>query len=232
MLPRTIDCKHRYITKGHLYGESHFAFLAEENLGYVYVRIPKNASSWVTTTFKGIHFNFVGNKYMQPLPEGYPALKSLICPKKYICVLRDPIERWISGVCQALGPTTISKGYDYVDVLRDFDRWQNTHTEPQISFLQGLEHKHMIWFYMNNHFEYNFTNWCVKFVPDNYCYVNKNSNIENSYNFTSKKSLEWQKYQSGLNDFVYRSDKHINFLNDYYHEDCELIGNVKFYEEL
>lgn len=105
--------------------------------------ISKNASKWMEDVLElSSQINFTK----------FSSLDS----KKYIVILRDPIDRWCSGITQYLHGEKVHrdlKNRDVLDLLFSqvhFD-W---HTIPQVKFLEGINTDDCIFFKM----ESNITN--------------------------------------------------------------------------
>tara|TARA_R110000772_G_scaffold69944_1_gene154198 strand:+ start:251 stop:871 length:621 start_codon:yes stop_codon:yes gene_type:complete len=110
---------------------------------YSYIMISKNASKWMEDVLElSSQINFTK----------FSSLDS----KKYIVILRDPIDRWCSGITQYLYGEKVHrdlKNRDVLDLLFSqvhFD-W---HTIPQVKFLEGINTDDCIFFKM----ESNITN--------------------------------------------------------------------------
>lgn len=118
-----------------------------------YVPIPKNASIW------GEHF--FGNNL------GFTKeLYRYTSDKKYIIILREPYDRWITGICEYL--YTLSNNYNEINELFSnncildplhfeliFSKISlDIHTMNQISYLQqyypNLSPKQCVYFYFND----------------------------------------------------------------------------------
>lgn len=98
-----------------------FGLCASVDKDNAIVRIPKNASSLVAE-YGGLERNwfYVGNKL------------HLVKPKFFHVVLRDPLERWISGVLE------FQNRYDYPlwMMLKNLKKIEfDEHTVPQYKFL-------------------------------------------------------------------------------------------------
>ena len=108
--------------------------ITEQDRDWVFVNIPKNASSWMIRAFgRGREANYLDTAQR---------------PRHYIVVLRDPVDRWISGFAQVQVGTTPwhsshyqQRGWDSIFNQVIFDN----HTEPQVSFLQGLDTEQITW---------------------------------------------------------------------------------------
>jgi hypothetical protein len=122
----------------------------EHDHALVYVNIPKNASTWMKHVFKPAQdSNFHEIKYRKI---------------HYLVILRDPIDRWISGFAQAQVGTTpfhsshyTHMGWDQVFKKIIFDN----HTEPQVSFLHGLDTKNITWFWFGPNLYQDIQHWAT-----------------------------------------------------------------------
>lgn len=109
--------------------------ITEQDQDWVFVNIPKNASSWMIRAFgRGHEANY---------------LDAAKRPRHYVVVLREPVDRWISGFAQVQVGTAPwhdshyhRRGWDSVFDQVVFDN----HTEPQVSFLSGLDTADITWF--------------------------------------------------------------------------------------
>jgi len=109
------------------------------NSSYCYVPIPKNAHNWGKRFFQN-YANF------NPLP-----LAEANNPRKrYIVFLRDPIEKWISGITQwffmnHVGSETYTLDNTMITLLASLVKI-DTHTEHQLHFLQGIPPSRCVFF--------------------------------------------------------------------------------------
>ncbi len=108
---------------------------------YAYIMIAKNASKWMEDVLESsssqINFTNV----------------SSLNSKKYIVILRDPIDRWCSGITQYLHGEEVLrdlKDRNVLDLLFSqvhFD-W---HTVPQVKFLEGINTDDCVFFKMDSY---------------------------------------------------------------------------------
>ena len=173
---------------------------------YSVLLIPKNASSWLRYNLLGTaqsieHFN-----------------------RNTVCVLRDPLDRWTSGVAEFLS----SPGGKYVSteqVLESFivhNTALDLHTLPQNKFVSKLDESATMWFYLDQQFTENFFTW----ASDNRLTVHNKSTkkINNTVDIATKSKLvEYYK------DLANKDSELKNKLLDFYKEDFDLIQRVKFY---
>lgn len=126
-----------YYLIGHTLGESYRCPSVE----YSYINIPKNASSECKELFEDWEF---GN-YLQ----------GFVPTKEYLVILRDPTERWVSGMTEylvgkysSLGRENIANGAEgEILQLLKYQSFQNlifdtvifdSHTLPQCVYIQHL----------------------------------------------------------------------------------------------
>ena len=100
---------------GHTLGECWY------NGQFTYIHIPKNASSFV----KGCLIN-----------NGWQHSNTFVESEKYIVVLRDPLERWLSGMAQF----QVNSNQSDLDVHTIFNTITfDDHTETQYYFLKHIQ---------------------------------------------------------------------------------------------
>jgi len=122
MATYTGDFHEYWLHKGYIYGQCYL----EPNARLAYINIPKNASSWTKQQLP--NWQFV-NYFKQSTTDW-----------KYIVALRDPIERWISGIVQYFFEYNIDPDFNntaFCNLI--FDRIAfDDHTERQILFIQDI----------------------------------------------------------------------------------------------
>jgi len=118
---------------------------------YIYINIPKNASSWMRQNFGGWFYNFRSNTFFQQ--DVLAAAKSPILhasnPPVYVIILRDPISRWLSGSAQAFfscSPSSPDFFMNYSDDLLFNTVVFDEHTAPQTIFLKDVDLSRVVWF--------------------------------------------------------------------------------------
>ena len=119
-----------------------YAMKVDPTLKYAWINIPKNGSSFIQQVLDDNAWNNVPEDLISSIAES-PSVKKLV-------VLRDPIERWISGFAQCMSDRNIN----ILDLL-DNSKFINTimlnpvyddHTEYQHRFIgnaQNLEYIYM-----------------------------------------------------------------------------------------
>jgi hypothetical protein len=201
---------------------------------YVYVNIPKNASSWLKAQIDGPYFNYITDSR----PESI-----------YVVALRDPIERWISGAAQSFvgcSPENpwffLNLGFNAIFDHVVFDE----HTAPQKLFLTNIDFDKVVWFNCDKNLDTNWNDWAKdKIIP-------RTSNTDwwaeptNPYNISalgkanffpaqhdeSKNITGWtqQRIIDMLREHLNTCPEHVEQLKWYYRECYELIDSVKFYK--
>ena len=192
-------------------------YLSNDNSDTGYIIIPKNASSYmrdlVEETFGWTtEFNYNDN------------------PKqKYIVVLRDPYERWITGVAEYFHLNHRNLSIDN-DVLLHFMCQRvifDVHTEEQRNFIQGINLKNITFFKLNENLSSNLRFYVTekKFhnqldLELNFNYFKKNTTID---------SDEKVQLVNIIKRFLKNNPKYIHRIKDRYKLDYALIKKVKFY---
>ena len=169
-----------------------------------YVHVPKNASSFI----KGC---LISSKKWQHSD-------TLINSSRYLVALRDPIERWCSGMAQY----QVNSQQLELDVAIVFNQITfDDHTEQQIYFLQDIDLNKVTFVMINNTFNETISRW----FGENEYIVKVNTMPK--FNQSSDIKLELkQKYRQLVDsnpDYMLQLKKH--FAADY-----ELINKVKFYD--
>lgn len=164
--------------------------------GITYVHIPKNASSFIKGCLLGSH--------------KFTHSDTLVKNNKYLVVLRDPIERWVSGMAQ----------YEINSKLSDIPYEQITlddHTERQVYFLQSVDLTKCDFIMVDDQLTNNLNLW---FKAHNY---KVDTNSLPTFN-AGQEELK-TKYQTIIDndsDFMLKLKQH--FADDY-----KLINRVKLY---
>lgn len=191
------------------------SFLTSDECEYGYIPISKNASKitrryvstklgWSWKYAKG-HFNNTEDK-------------------KFIVILRNPVDRWISGITEH-----IVRFYGFMDV-KNIDFFINKkildeHTEPQTSFLEGLDLSKCVFFKLNASLLENLDDF-AKHNVKGYKDVPKVSDITH---VDSKKELKNQMKIRIRN--LLQEKNCTDLIAQFYMKDCELFNNTKYYEK-
>ncbi len=199
-----------YKNQGHVFGEC----MSHPNTDLMYVNIPKNASSWTKPNLKDWgweHYNYhTDNLYH----------------KHAIVVLRDPIERWLSGIAEymylyhsSLDVAHFSNCFfDLVFTRVAFD----DHTEQQVLFLEKLDLDNCTFFKCGPQYRELFSH-----------YLNSHgmTNRYFSYNYqhVTNDLPERKKFKQIFFQTLEKNSKYITNLNHFFAKDYQLINSIKFY---
>ena len=190
----------RWAHLGHKLGEC----WVDSTNNITYVHIPKNASSF----FKGC---LVASNQWQHS-------NTLIISEQYLVLLRDPIERWCSGMAEY---QVNSRQLD-LDIVTIFKKITfDDHTEQQIYFLHGIDLNKVTFIMINDTFNETISHWLTEKE-----YVLNGYNMP-KFNQSSDVKLELkQKYQQ----LVDSNPDYMLQLKQHFAADYELINKVKFYD--
>jgi hypothetical protein len=209
----------RWSPGGHLYG----ACQVLKHINLIYINIPKNASSWAKSQLSTLECKY-GNYFENPE----------LVKKPKLIMLRDPIERWISGISWYMTLTfpDLIDQCEKNDVVRstvmsmvankiDFDE----HTTPQTHFLQGIKFNNTTFIKVESN-----SNACRKIFST---FFKDKLGITNSFDQSQARHVaaenpiqaRWVNFfQSELGTDLSKR------LCEYYQHDIDLFNRVKFYD--
>lgn len=232
-------------------GWSYLRYDYVHDQSYVYVNIPKNASCWMKENFGGYRYDYINRAFVDPVNSAITLKKGLLNEPLYIIILRDPIDRWLSGVAQffhGIGPSDINhftiKGMQWLFEKIEFD----DHTRSQAHFIDHCIPKDRItWFYCDHQLVSDLRSWIQnKFdIP----IFDLDQDPDNRYNVSARSEPitvgvaklgypDNTAYELGMSknqiiDIVKTYIEHNHQcrekLMDYYAKDYDLINSVKFY---
>ena len=169
-----------------------------------YIHIPKNASSFI----KGVLIGSGGFWHHSEI---------LINSNENLIMLRDPIDRWCSGVTQYLHNSKQDLSADEIFDKITFD----DHTYLQTYFLQGVDLGHATFMFVDDNLRANLANW----IYDHGYRTNVDIAIEYNASSEDDRATTKDHYAKLLDqnpEFVLKLKKH-------FEADYELINRVKFY---
>jgi hypothetical protein len=194
----------------HVFGQCH----ANLDYDFIYVNIPKNASSWtkqqleaVDFTQKNYHTDYIGNR---------PA----------VVVLRDPVDRWVSGIAEYFtryyhrnSPADLNSfTIDIIFKHITFD----PHTEKQLYFVQNLDN--IVYFWFGDSYRQSFGKFLTEQgIP--------NTAAESDRSWWSghnpDKRAEWTKF---FQQQIENNSKYLDQIQQHFRQDYELIESANFYD--
>jgi hypothetical protein len=175
----------------------------------MYVYIPKNASSWTKPNLKDWGWEFY-NYHTDGLQ------------KHAMIVLRDPIERWLSGIAEylTLYHPAIHVEPNLLDLI--FDRISfDDHTERQVNFIHGLDTDCCTFFRCDEHYREDFSTFLDEHdMPNRYHryepqHVSKTSTTRDRFKNIFTREIENPKY--------------LQAVKEHFSADYQLMDSVKFY---
>jgi hypothetical protein len=190
----------------------------------VYVHITKNASCWAK-------HHFMPSDYYNYYKDGFDGNKYLA-----LVVLRDPVERWISGIAQYLaGFTPGHKFYidniDWVSLMTKVVL--DDHTKPQFDFIIDLPTDSMVWFKCDNNLTNNFVDFMKKYNI-NINLLDEKDDVANIFNITKKvqagsQTLAQQTIVDKITNKLNENPKYIDRIKYFYQYDYKLYNTVPYY---
>ena len=208
----TVKISYNYST-GHAQGQT----LTSPDHQFSYVNIPKNASS----EFKFIFNDWKKSNYNVDAPPD----------NKYIVILRDPTERWISGITEFLigknsypGQLNKELSIDEIATAIESPFVQNlisnfvifdAHTLPQCYFLQNLNMSDVAFFYQDQQ--------VVNRVTD---YVGLHAQITNANNtMANEKKII---ISTTIKKMILKNNSLQKIIDTHYYCDHKLFDKVSF----
>lgn len=182
------------------------------NIGYI--PIAKNASSFLKEYFiEALDWSKEFNYQHKP-------------KDKYIVVLRDPFERWYSGVAQYL-----EFYHKYLDIDNEIVLTflcqrvvLDAHTEPQINFIQYLRMPKITFFKFDKDLTSNLEQYLLEEKL-----INENSDTTKLFKNRTVEMHTKVHVQSILKRFIKENPKYVHHIKNVYKSDYELISKIKFY---
>lgn len=188
--------------------------MSHKNSNFMYVYIPKNASSWTKPNLLDWGWEF------------YNYHTDNLYNKHALVILRDPVDRWLSGIAEYF--YLKHRDFDSIQINRHFldlifDRVAfDDHTESQVLFLQNLDKTNCTFFWCDSKYRNNFSHYLQsidmpnKYYNYEYQHVTENEPIRSKFKKIFQHALE--------NNSKYRQQ-----LQWYFAKDYKLIESVKFY---
>lgn len=195
----------------------------------IFVSIPKNASTWVGENY--FHNRNNAKNFM------YTDIENIVkihrC--KFIVILRDPLDRWISGMTQMIY-TEPDQHFTMINpmYIDTFD-WEtviatvayDNHTQKQIHFTRVVPFANIVWLKFDDNLKENFIDLMSSYGVQ---LIKNEGSTDNAANITNNND----KKISVMNKIVDVLDQHPEYsqkIIEYYHDDYALVNSVKFYKK-
>jgi hypothetical protein len=179
----------------------------------MYVNVPKNASSWTKPNLLDFGWEFY-NYHDDGLN------------KHALVVLRDPVERWLSGIAEYLvlwQPRMNNEDFTHGVIDIFFDRiCFDDHTELQVKFLHGLDTNNCTFFWCDEHYRANFSQYMSEYSgkPNKY--------YKYDYQHVSETDQPRNNFKELFRNLAKDSGR-MEKIKNYFEADYNLINQVKFY---
>ena len=195
--------------KGHVWGEC----MADPHSDLMYVYIPKNATSWTKPNLRDWRWEFYNYKTDN-------------LNKHAVIALRDPVERWNSGIAEYFAcyyPHFKFNDIETIEMI--FERVTfDDHTDRQINFIDGLDTDNCTFLYCDDAYSRNFG----AFIKDHYG--------PNRYeNYTRQHVSNDDPIRKRFKEiFAYylKDPKYLKKVKDHFKVDYELIEQVTFFDNI
>ena len=205
-----IDFLEYYKSKGHVFGEC----MSKSDSDLMYINIPKNATSWTKPNLKDWGWEF------------YNYHTDNLYHKHALVVLRDPVDRWLSGIAEYmflyhnhLDPLQFSDAF--FDLV--FDRVAfDDHTEQQVLFLDGINLDNCTFFLCDS----NYRQWFSQFLSS---HGMTNRYFKYNYQHVTENSIERFKFKQIFKKALEEKPKYLKQVTQYFSKDHNLINLIKFY---
>jgi hypothetical protein len=198
-----------YEARGHIFGQC----MSRPDSDLMYVNIPKNASSWTKPNLE------------QQGWEIYNYHTDNLYHKTAMVVLRDPVERWVSGIAEFLylyhrdwPDSAFTK--PMLDLIFDKIAFDD-HTERQGYFLEGLDLDRCVFFKFGENYKKNFSN-----------FLNDHRMPNNYYRYEKQHVSDLEPVRKNFKSIMTANlkNEYLEKILDYFRPDYQLIKQVEFYE--
>lgn len=206
------------------------SFYVSSIYSLLYIPINKNASTWAISYFKNsLKWNLQFDDAMRIYDHNLWNVSSTIAHYRKIVILRDPIDRWISGIIQyvfSYFPDTLDINND--DLINYFFAkiYLDPHTLPQVNFLHNLDIKSIDFFMVNEKLEHNLDIYLSKKIPSEYVSIPKN--LYKNSTLTDKTDVDILLHNK-LRNIIDNDSNYRSKIMSFYKSDYDLIENVTFY---
>lgn len=190
------------------------------DLKQCYINIPKNASSFLRAVLKVSGWK---HKHLGMNME----------IDNHIVILRDPIERWLTGIAQHITTNILGENFGSTHYIEQdtelcqkiiFDQVVfDDHTEQQSWFLEPFNLDNAVFFYCNSELAKNLDLYFLN--------LGTNLNFQSRpYVNVSKEQFDNANLVEHFTNLVYNNKKYYDRLKSYFVRDYDLISSVNFYD--
>lgn len=193
--------------KGHVYGEC----MSHKDSDLMYVYIPKNASSWTKPNLRDWGWEFFNYRTDN-------------LNKHALVVLRDPVERWLSGIAEylTLYHKDMQRPWQETEAII-FDRVTfDDHTEKQVKFLTGLDTDNCTFIMCDSNYRANFSKFIAERLGDNRYY-------NYAYQHTSESCINRSRFKRIFTQILNNEPKYLERIREHFAEDYDLLKQITFY---
>lgn len=202
--------------------------MTAEDSNFIYIPIPKCTSSYTIQILK-LMCNFDRDNFIRN--------KNLLDKNKMI-VLRDPLERWKSGIAQHFYQRELPMTENMLEYVANQFTLE-AHSELQVRFLNGVDTDNCIFFMLDSNYTDNLKYFVTKILGKNYTFWNKTQAVTGygkvtaRSDFISKNSISDRpskvKYKEILTKYFEDNPEYMIRLQSHLKPDFDLLSSVEFY---
>jgi hypothetical protein len=185
-----------------------------------YASIPKNASSFLRE-------NLINHNWQ------HTSIDSIASIKNIFIVLRDPIDRWLTGIAQHITTNILGENFGSTHYLELDNELVNRiifdqivfddHTEQQSWFIESFNTDKAVFFYLDSNLSKNLDHYFRTFGFE-YNLESKSHVNESKNNFDNNNLVEHFK------KLIYSNNNYLTQLKSFFSKDYDLISSIEFYE--
>lgn len=221
----TVNWNNIWANRGHILGEG----MVSPDKKYFYIKIPKNSSSFAVK-----HLTTLG--WEHSVKDHHPNATALV-------TVRDPLDRWVSGVIEYLFMYHMDQINHIVSKPEDFDFWPliserlglsllfdkitfDDHTELQSVFLNKVNLSDCQALMVNENFSNNFSSMLTKLGYPNDFYNEEKVNSKDELNPTANR----RKLLRNVISFILEKDhERKEKLVEYLQPDYYVLKSINFF---
>ena len=177
---------------------------------------------------------FLANLKWTNTSYNYNEIDKQRLPKTYMVVLRDPVERWCSGIVEYLVNNRRfleGKGsewslqnretLDFIFGVAKFDR----HTCSQVDYLHGLDTNECVFFKLDSNFEDTMKRFAEKKLNSPI-----NDAIIRDFAYNTSERETHKTLRNTINFQIKNNPRYMKTIKDHFKNDIILFDQVTFYE--